>query len=73
MKIHVQAKTGAKEERVEKVDETYYKVWVKARPIDGAANEAIRRALANHFRVSLNSVLIKTGHRSPIKIVEIGD
>lgn len=73
MKIHVQAKTGMREEKVEMVDKNYYKVGVKARPIDGAANEAIRRVLAEHFGVTPNSVLITTGHNSPIKIIEIAE
>lgn len=71
MKITVQAKPGAREERVEKMDETHYVVAVKEPPVQGRANAAIVRALAAHFGVAPSRVRILTGHTSRQKIMEI--
>lgn len=71
MKIEVHAKPGAREDLVEKVDETHYLVAVKEPPVEGRANAAIIRALAGHFGVAISCVRIMTGHTSRQKVVEI--
>ena len=71
MKIFVKAKPGAKEEKVEKVDDLNYTVSVKEPPIKGKANEAIRNALAVYFKTGSSCVKIVAGHTSRNKIVEI--
>lgn len=71
MKLFITAKPRAKEERVEKVDDTHFVVAVKELPVKGLANAAIIKALARHFRVSLSSVVIISGHTSRKKIIEI--
>jgi uncharacterized protein (TIGR00251 family) len=40
-------------------------------PVDGKANQAVRRLLAEHFGVSTSKVEIVSGHRSRDKTVEI--
>lgn len=71
MKIFVKAKPSAKEEKVEKIDENHYQVWVKEPPIKGAANRAIAKALAEYFKKSLSQIIIVSGHTSRNKIIEI--
>lgn len=71
MKISVQAKPGAREERVEKIDETHFVVAVKEPPIEGRANAAIVRTLAAHFNVASSHIRIISGHTSRRKTVEI--
>lgn len=71
MKIFVKAKPGAKEERVEKVDENHFVVAVKEPAKEGRANWAIRRALAEYLKVSPAQVKIISGHTSRQKVVEI--
>lgn len=71
MKIFVKAKPGSKEEKVEKLDETHYKVSVKEPPVQGEANAAIIRALAEYFGISPLKVKIISGHTSRKKIIEI--
>ena len=46
-------------------------VAVKERAVDGKANRAIEKALAEHFGVSPSSVRIITGHASREKTVDI--
>ena len=71
MKIIVKAKPSSKTESVEKIDDLHFEVSVKAPPVKGMANEAIRKALANYFKVSPSRVNIIAGHTSRQKIVEI--
>ncbi len=46
-------------------------VWVKERAVDGAANEGVVAALADHFGVRKRDVRILSGHTSRLKRVEI--
>jgi uncharacterized protein (TIGR00251 family) len=71
VKITVFCKPNAKIPKVEKVDETTYRVAVKAAPEDGEANESVRKALADYFEVSISRVLILSGQKSRQKSVAI--
>ena len=71
MRINVKAKPNSKQEKVEKIDETHYVVSVKESPVKGKANEAIRNALAIHFKTGSSMVRIVSGNTSRNKIVEI--
>ncbi len=71
MKITVKVKTGARENSVKKIDETSFAVSVKARPIEGKANEAVVAVLAEYFDTSKSRVEIVSGHSSKIKCFEI--
>lgn len=71
MRITVQAKPSAREERVEKIDAAHFVVAVKEPPVQGRANAAIVRALAAHFGIAPSRVHIISGHTSRQKVVEI--
>ena len=81
MKIFVKAKAGAKENMLEAPKQKlfkgnddkddYYKVSVKEPPVQGRANEAITKLLAEYFKVSSSQVKIISGRSSKIKIFEI--
>lgn len=71
MKISVRVKTGARENSVKKIDENSFAVSVKARPIEGKANEAVIAVLAEYFDVSKSRIDIVSGHTSKIKCFEI--
>ena len=71
MKITVFCKPNAKIPKVEKVDEVTYRVAVKAAPEDGEANEAVRKVLADYFKVPMAKVLILAGQKSRRKTVAI--
>lgn len=83
MKIIVKAKTKAKVEKVERITQpslglgenkdepVTYKVSVKEAPIDGRANEAIIKALANYFDVSPSNITLITGQTSKQKVFMI--
>ena len=46
-------------------------VYLREKPVDGAANTALIKILAEHFQVAKSCVIIKTGVTSRHKLVEI--
>ena len=46
-------------------------VRTTAPPVDGAANDLVRKLLAEHFGVPIRDVEIVAGHRSRDKVVRI--
>ncbi|MBN1687548.1 MAG: DUF167 domain-containing protein [Candidatus Omnitrophica bacterium] len=71
MKIFVTARPNAKENKVEKLDETHYRVRVKAAPEEGEANAVILETLADYFGCPKSSVTLLSGQKSKNKIVGI--
>ena len=78
MKIFVKARPGAKQERITentelfgKKSERHFVVAVRERAIEGAANRAIEKRIAEHFKVAPSCVSIVSGHTSRDKILEI--
>jgi uncharacterized protein (TIGR00251 family) len=71
MKIFIKAKPMSYEEKVEKIDETHFLVWVTEPPQNGLANKGVVRALAEYFKVAPSRVVIKKGFTSKQKTVEI--
>ena len=71
MRIFVTVKTRALEERVERVDATHLVVMVKALPIEGRANEAVGRLLAQHFGVTKSQLRLVSGASGRHKVFEV--
>lgn len=71
MKYLIKVKTKAKKEKVEIINKNNLIIYVKELPIEGKANEAIIRLLANFFKVSKAEVKIIRGLKSKNKIIEI--
>jgi uncharacterized protein len=71
MKFQVSLKPNAKAEKVEKLGEGELRVWVNAPPVEGKANAALIKLLAEHFGVPKSQVKITHGLKSKKKIVEI--
>ena len=71
MKTFVSIKPNAKVKKVEKIDESHFKVWVKESPVDGKANLALIKALAGYFDIAPSRVEIISGHSLKKKVVEI--
>lgn len=70
MKIKVIVKPNAKEEKVELVEGVYH-VRVKARPVDGQANEAVIKILSEFFNVPKSKVQLCRGATSKFKFFEV--
>ena len=71
MRISVKVKAGSSREKVEKLDDSNYAVWVRAKPADGKANEAVIKALAGHFDIAKSKVVLVKGQTSKQKLFEI--
>lgn len=74
MRVSLKVVARSRQERVEgPLADGSYKVHVHAPPVDGEANEAVCRVLADHFKVAKRSVRIVVGQSNPRKIAEIED
>jgi uncharacterized protein YggU (UPF0235/DUF167 family) len=70
MRYFVTAKTGAREEWVEALDATHFRVAVKASPIEGRANTAIAKALARHLGIAPSRLILRSGAAGKRKVFE---
>lgn len=71
MKLFITAKPRAKEGKVEKIDETHFVVAVKEPPVQGRANAAILKTLADYLDIAPSRLKIIAGHASRRKVIEI--
>jgi hypothetical protein len=71
MKISVKVKPNAKQEKIEKVNESHFLVSVKEKPQEGKANKAVIKILAEYFGVPQSQVVLLKGQTSREKIYEI--
>lgn len=69
MKIFVKVKTRARQESVEKIDETHFLVQVKAPATEGRANEAVVFVLADYFDIAKSNITILSGHTVRNKVI----
>lgn len=73
MKIIVKTKPGAKEDKIEKVDEANYVISVKEPPINGRANASLIKLLAEYFDISPSLIEIISGYMARVKVIEINN
>lgn len=71
MRFDVRVKTGKKESKVIKRDFADYEVWVKAKPVKGAANRELIKVMADYFNTKPYNLRIVKGLTSPSKIIEL--
>ncbi len=83
MRIIVKAKTKAKINRVERMDQPIinfgaetkgpinYRVSVKESPVSNKANKEIIKALAEYFNTDISRIILITGQTSKQKLFEI--
>jgi uncharacterized protein len=73
MRISIKARPGASKEQVVKGPGKELRVYLKASPVEGKANEALIRILAEYFDVNKSKIRIITGRQSRNKLIEISD
>jgi len=73
MKITVVAKAKKKKEYVEQISATAYIVSVKAPPVEGKANQAIIKILAEYFHISPSDIILVNGNTTKNKIFSVPD
>lgn len=71
MKISVKVKTNSKSNSITLINENQLKVYIKAPPIKGKANQALRKFLSKKLNLAKSLIEIKKGLTSSNKILEI--
>ena len=71
MRIYAKVLPRSSRNKIEKISEEEYKVWITAPPVDGKANEALVELLAGYFNVAKSNIMIVGGKTSKTKIVDI--
>jgi len=69
MKIKIKIHSNSSQEKIEKISENEFEVWIREKPIQGKANEELVRLLKKYFR---KPVKIVFGFNSKIKLIEVG-
>ena len=72
MQLLVEVKPNSKQESVEKITDSVFKVRVRAPAQEGKANEAVIKALAGYFDVPKSLIVIKAGKTSRTKTIVVG-
>ena len=68
MRYFVTVRTRARADRIEAVDPAHFNASVKALPIEGRANEAVRRLLARALGVPTTSLRLVAGETGKKKV-----
>ena len=72
MRINIKAKPGSKRGNlVIEMPDGSLEVHLKEKPVDGKANEALVKVLAEHFDVRQRDIRIVSGASARMKIIEI--
>ena len=68
MKLSIRLHPNSSQEKIVKISETDFEVWIKEKPVDGKANEYLEKFLKKYFG---KPVEIVSGFTSRKKIVEV--
>lgn len=71
MRIRVRIIPGAKQNQLVEHKDGVYKIRLTAPPIDGRANEALLRFLADRVSLAPSCLSIVSGHTNKQKMIEI--
>lgn len=73
MKIVARVKPNSKEDKIKKISENEFFVFVKSPPIGGKANAAVIELLARYFNKNKALISIISGQWARTKVIEIVD
>ncbi len=65
--IKIKLHANSSQEKISKIDEGFYEVWLKEKPINGRANKVLLKFLKKEFGKNFR---IKSGFSSRNKVVE---
>jgi len=68
MKLKVKLHPNSSQEKIEKISEEEYEIWLREKPIDDKANIKLVKLLKKHFGAD---VKIKSGFTSRNKVIEV--
>lgn len=70
MKILATVKPGSSQEKIVETSENEITVYLRAKPHDGEANEALIKLLSKYYNVAKTTIKITHGQKSRIKTIE---
>ncbi|MFW5885215.1 MAG: DUF167 domain-containing protein [Patescibacteria group bacterium] len=70
-RIYVKVTPNSSRDKVEKLENGNYKVWVTVAPEKGKANKRVVEVIANYLGISKNKLTIIAGKTFSQKIIEI--
>ena len=70
MKYAITVKPGSSQEKIIETAPGELTVYLRAKPHDGEANDALIKLLAKHFKVAKTSIKITYGQKSRTKTIE---
>ena len=68
MLIHVKVRPNSSQEKIVKISNAEYNVWLKEKPVDNKANIKLTKLFKKHFK---KQIKIKSGLTSRKKVVEV--
>ena len=71
MKISIKIKLKSKIEKIEKIKDNFFEIYIKEPPIKEKANKKIIEIISDYFKVSSSKIKIVSGLKSRNKIIEI--
>ncbi len=71
MRISVKVQPGSKHESIEKISAIEFRVKLRARAVEGKANDQLIEVLAQYFEIPKSSVQIIRGAKSRNKVLVI--
>ena len=69
-KILVNLKPGSSQEKIIQTNDNEFTIYLRAKPHDGEANEALIKLLSKHFKVPKTTIKITRGTKSRTKTIE---
>jgi hypothetical protein len=71
MRILVKVKPNSKHEKIEKINNQEFVLWVRQPAKEGRANQAVIEFLSEYFGVAKRRIEIIRGHKNKNKIIDI--
>lgn len=71
MKIFVKVKPNSKIEKIEKINEAEFTLWVNAPAKEGKANQEVIELLSRYFDIAKSRIVIIKGEKCKNKMLEI--
>lgn len=68
MKIKIKLHPSSSQEKIEKISEEEYEVWIREKPIEGKANIVLEKYLKKYFS---KPVRVIKGLKSRNKVIEV--
>ncbi len=68
MKIKIKVHTSSSQEKINKINDDFFEVWIREKAMDNKANKYLEKFLKKYFR---QNVKIKLGFTSRNKVIEV--